>query len=166
MYVCVLSHTETDETPILFNARCMSCSVVFLNEYLPPSNHHCHLRLCISRLWPPAQHPFEGVHWGALLAGLVNETLRVEWPADMDPLLRKTGEACTHIDPARRPVSFILSKVGSGMRGLVIKASEHLSTYRTFNPKIPYIPSLTRVYLSCITVLCFLFLVVAGDGDA
>ena len=59
------------------------------------------------------QHPFEEVHWGALLAGLVNETLRVEWPADMDPLLRKTGEACTHIDPARRPVSFILSKVGS-----------------------------------------------------
>ena len=42
------------------------------------------------------QHPFEEVHWGALLAGLVNETLRVEWPADMDPLLRKTGEACTH----------------------------------------------------------------------
>ena len=45
------------------------------------------------------------------MAGLSNQTLRVEWPADMDPLLRKTGEACTHINPARRPDSFILSKV-------------------------------------------------------
>ena len=32
----------------------------------------------------------------------------------MESLLRKTGEACTHINPAKRPVSLVLSKVSRG----------------------------------------------------
>ena len=54
----------------------------------------------------------------------MNKTLRVEWPTDMESLLRKTGEACTHMNPSKRPVSLVLSKVsgGWGRAGCAVRA--------------------------------------------
>ncbi|GAX76599.1 hypothetical protein CEUSTIGMA_g4045.t1 [Chlamydomonas eustigma] len=59
------------------------------------------------------EHPFKDLHWGRLLAGLLDSSLQLEWPETMDPVLRRLGQACTSYDPKKRPSSCVVSKVMS-----------------------------------------------------
>ncbi|KXZ47521.1 hypothetical protein GPECTOR_34g680 [Gonium pectorale] len=49
------------------------------------------------------ERPFADVHPGRMWVGICSGTLRLEWPADVHPMVRKLGDACLSPDKRLRP---------------------------------------------------------------
>ena len=75
---------------------------------------------------PPvgAQHPFSGLSWPMLMAGLKDGTAKVPWPGVIDAQLRRIGKACTQRDPGKRPAAALLVKVCAGEGGAASSGRE------------------------------------------
>ncbi|KAG2495432.1 hypothetical protein HYH03_006379 [Edaphochlamys debaryana] len=49
------------------------------------------------------QRPFADVHPGRMWVGVCSGTLRLDWPPDSHPMVRKLGDACLSYDKRQRP---------------------------------------------------------------
>ncbi len=58
--------------------------------------------------------PHADLHWAQLLSGLIAGDLSLAWPPDTHPAIRKLGQACMSHNPAHRPSTIVLAKVGPG----------------------------------------------------
>ena len=61
------------------------------------------------------KHPFADMHWAVMMTGLLDGTLDVEWPEDMERYFRRLCESCVEKDPSRRPTADVICKASIGL---------------------------------------------------
>lgn len=62
------------------------------------------------------EDPYDGMHYGGVIGGILSNTLRPPVPTSCKPEWRKLMEQCWSTEPGRRP-SF--SEVATGLRGML-----------------------------------------------
>ncbi|KAL6611206.1 hypothetical protein ACP70R_039134 [Stipagrostis hirtigluma subsp. patula] len=67
------------------------------------------------------EEPYANMHYGAIIGGIVNNTLRPPVPASCDPEWRKLMEECWAPDPARRPA---FTEIAGRLRSMSVAANQ------------------------------------------
>ncbi|GKF26714.1 serine/threonine-protein kinase STE20-like protein, partial [Tanacetum coccineum] len=70
------------------------------------------------------EEPYANMHYGAIIGGIVNNTLRPTIPSDCDPEWRRLMEMCWVHDPAMRP-SFTEIKNQIRVMSAACQSKEH-----------------------------------------
>lgn len=71
------------------------------------------------------EEPYANMHYGAIIGGIVNNTLRPHVPASCDPEWRKLMEQCWAPDPAQRPA---FAEIAGRLRSMSVAASQAKAT--------------------------------------
>ncbi|KAK1680830.1 hypothetical protein QYE76_041678 [Lolium multiflorum] len=67
------------------------------------------------------EEPYANMHYGAIIGGIVNNTLRPHVPASCDPEWRRLMEQCWAPDPAQRPA---FTEIAGRLRSMSVAASQ------------------------------------------
>ncbi|KAL6871458.1 hypothetical protein ACP4OV_014287 [Aristida adscensionis] len=67
------------------------------------------------------EEPYANMHYGAIIGGIVNNTLRPPVPASCDPEWRRLMEQCWAPDPAQRPA---FTEIAGRLRSMSVAASQ------------------------------------------
>ncbi|KQK16477.1 uncharacterized protein LOC100828846 isoform X2 [Brachypodium distachyon] len=71
------------------------------------------------------EEPYANMHYGAIIGGIVNNTLRPHVPASCDPEWRRLMEQCWAPDPAQRPA---FTEIAGRLRSMSVAASQVKAT--------------------------------------
>jgi len=67
------------------------------------------------------EEPYANMHYGAIIGGIVNNTLRPPVPASCDPEWRRLMEQCWAPDPAQRPA---FTEIAGRLRAMSVAANQ------------------------------------------
>ncbi|XP_066366038.1 uncharacterized protein [Miscanthus floridulus] len=71
------------------------------------------------------EEPYANMHYGAIIGGIVNNTLRPPVPASCDPEWRRLMEQCWAPDPAQRPA---FTEIAGRLRSMSVAANQAKAT--------------------------------------
>ncbi|CAN6223123.1 unnamed protein product [Urochloa humidicola] len=71
------------------------------------------------------EEPYANMHYGAIIGGIVNNTLRPPVPASCDPEWRRLMEQCWAPDPAQRPA---FTEIAGRLRAMSVAANQAKAT--------------------------------------
>ncbi|TVU39498.1 hypothetical protein EJB05_12921 [Eragrostis curvula] len=71
------------------------------------------------------EEPYANMHYGAIIGGIVNNTLRPPVPASCDPEWRRLMEQCWAPDPAQRPA---FTEIAGRLRAMSVAANQSKGT--------------------------------------
>ncbi|KAF8692734.1 hypothetical protein HU200_039432 [Digitaria exilis] len=71
------------------------------------------------------EEPYANMHYGAIIGGIVNNTLRPHVPASCDPEWRRLMEQCWAPDPAQRPA---FTEIAGRLRAMSVAANQAKAT--------------------------------------
>lgn len=71
------------------------------------------------------EEPYANMHYGAIIGGIVNNTLRPHVPSSCDPEWRRLMEHCWAPDPAQRPA---FTEIAGRLRSMSVAASQAKAT--------------------------------------
>uniref|UniRef100_A0A804PT82 Protein kinase domain-containing protein n=3 Tax=Zea mays TaxID=4577 RepID=A0A804PT82_MAIZE len=71
------------------------------------------------------EEPYANMHYGAIIGGIVNNTLRPHVPASCDPEWRRLMEQCWAPDPAQRPA---FTEIAGRLRSMSVAANQAKAT--------------------------------------
>ncbi|KAK3126908.1 hypothetical protein QOZ80_7AG0565000 [Eleusine coracana subsp. coracana] len=71
------------------------------------------------------EEPYANMHYGAIIGGIVNNTLRPSVPASCDPEWRRLMEQCWAPDPAQRPA---FTEIAGRLRAMSVAANQAKGT--------------------------------------